>query len=121
LGRSSPPRRSAGSDGGRSAVPRGASYRGLSLPPGVGHLTCRPMSWARSLPGPVRRGVSRLVHAAWEVAGELGAIGPDDPRGRRFGAIGRGTCLLFPQGAIYNEHHIQIGEGTMVGPNTCLT
>jgi acetyltransferase-like isoleucine patch superfamily enzyme len=69
----------------------------------------------------VRRAVSRLVHSAWGVAGELGAIGPHDRLGRRFGAMGEGTCLLFPQGAIYNEHKIRIGEGTLVGPNTCLT
>src|SRR5277367_1374490 len=87
----------------------------------VTHLPWRFMSWARSLPGPLRRTAARLVHAAWEAAGELGAIGPDDPRGRRFGAMGRGACLLFPQGAIYNEHHIHVGEGTMIGPNTCLT
>jgi phosphoserine phosphatase len=35
--------------------------------------------------------------------------------------MGPGACLLFPQGAIYNEHHIHIGAGTMVGPNACLT
>jgi acetyltransferase-like isoleucine patch superfamily enzyme len=79
------------------------------------------MSWARSLPGPLRRGVARLVHGAWGIAGELGAIGPDDPRGQRFGKMGRGACLLFPQGAIYNEHHIHIGAETLVGPNTCIT
>jgi serine acetyltransferase len=62
-----------------------------------------------------------LVHGAWDVAGQLGAIGPDDPRGRRFGRMGPGACLLFPQGAIYNEHLIHIGAATMVGPNTCIT
>ena len=77
--------------------------------------------WARSLPGPVRRGLARLIHRAWDVAGKYGAIGPDDPLGRRFGAMGRGVCLLFPQGAIYNEHHVQIGSETLVGPNTCIT
>jgi serine acetyltransferase len=79
------------------------------------------MSWARSLPGPLRRAAAYLVHAAWDIAGELGAVGPDDPRGRRFGAMGRGACLLFPQGATYNEHYIHVGEGTMIGPNTCLS
>jgi len=79
------------------------------------------MTWALSLPGPLRRVVARLIHATWETAGVLGAIGPDDPRGRRFGAMGRGACLLFPQGAIYNEHLIRVGEGTMVGPNTSIT
>ncbi|HVA09090.1 MAG TPA: DapH/DapD/GlmU-related protein [Acidimicrobiales bacterium] len=79
------------------------------------------MTWVRSLPGPLRWAAARLVHGAWDAAAQLGAIGPDDPLGRRFGAMGKGACLLFPQGAIYNEHHIHIGEGTMVGPNACIT
>ena len=79
------------------------------------------MSWARKLPGPLRRSIANLVHGAWNLAGELGAIGPHDPRGRRFGAMGEGACLLFPQGAIYNEHYIRIGAGTLVGPNACIT
>jgi acetyltransferase-like isoleucine patch superfamily enzyme len=79
------------------------------------------VSRARSLPAPLRRALARLIHRAWDVAGELGAIGPDDPQGLRFGRMGRGACLLFPQGAIYNEHHIHIGAETMVGPNTCIT
>jgi serine acetyltransferase len=79
------------------------------------------MTRALSLPGPLRRAVARLIHATWDTAGALGAIGPDDPRGRRFGAMGRGACLLFPQGAIYNEHLIWVGEGTLVGPNTSIT
>jgi acetyltransferase-like isoleucine patch superfamily enzyme len=73
------------------------------------------------LPAPARRGAAELVHWAWGKAAQLGAIGPNDRRGRRFGAMGRGTCLLFPQGSIYNEHYIRIGEGTMVGPGTALT
>jgi len=79
------------------------------------------MTWSDPLRGLMRRGGSHLIHAAWGAAGKLGAIGPDDRRGRRFGHMGQGACLLFPQGAIYNEHHIHIGAGTLVGPNTCLT
>jgi len=79
------------------------------------------MTWARSLPRPLRRAATWLVHATWNTAGELGAIGPDDARGRRFGAMGRGACLLFPQGAIYNERYIHVGAGTIVGPFACLT
>src|SRR5580698_2756886 len=79
------------------------------------------MTWARSLPPPLRRAATWLVHAAWNTAGELGAIGPDDPRGQRFGAMGAGACLLFPQGAIYNERYIHIGAGTLVGANTSIT
>jgi acetyltransferase-like isoleucine patch superfamily enzyme len=79
------------------------------------------VSWARSLPGPLRRPLSHLVHAAWEGAVELGAIGPDDPRGRRFGHLGPGACLIFPQGSIYNEHVIHIGAQTIVGPDASIT
>ena len=79
------------------------------------------VSWARSLPAPLRRPLSRLVHAAWEGAADLGAIGPDDPRGRRFGRMGAGACLLFPQGAIYNEHLIHIGAETIVGPGVSIS
>jgi len=48
-------------------------------------------------------------------------VGPDDDLGRRFGRFGRGSALLFPQGVIYNEAYLRIGEGTLVGPNVCLT
>jgi acetyltransferase-like isoleucine patch superfamily enzyme len=61
------------------------------------------------------------VRAAWDVVGDLGAVGPDDERGRRFGAMGRGACLLFPPGAVYNEHLIHIGAETIVGPGVSLS
>ena len=70
---------------------------------------------------PVRRLAARAVQWGWTWAGQVGAIGPDDPEGRRFGAFGRGSVLTFPQGATYNEQYIRIGEGTMVGPARCLT
>ena len=56
------------------------------------------VSWARSLPGPLRRPLSRLVHAAWDGAADLGAIGPDDPRGRRFGRMGPRRLPAVPPG-----------------------
>ena len=79
------------------------------------------MPWVRSLPRPVRRVAARVLHGARSAAAELGAVGPDDPLGRRFGRFGTGSVLIFPQGTIYNERYIRIGEGTMVGPYTCLT
>ena len=61
------------------------------------------------------------MHAAWEGACELGAIGPDDGRGRRFGHLGPGACLMFPHGAVYNEHLIHIGADTIVGPEVSIS
>ena len=52
---------------------------------------------------------------------ELAVVGPEDDLARRFGHFGRGTALLAPQGAIYNEHAIEIGEDSLIGPNVCLT
>jgi acetyltransferase-like isoleucine patch superfamily enzyme len=52
---------------------------------------------------------------------QLGAIGPDDRRGRRFGAFGEGSIIAFPPAAIYNERWIRIGSHTMIGPNVALT
>jgi serine acetyltransferase len=79
------------------------------------------MTWARSLPPPLRRAASASVHWLRDWVADVGVIGPDDARGRRFGSFGRGSMLVYPQGTIYNEQYIQIGEGTMVGPNACLT
>ncbi len=95
---------------------RGTRDEGVA---GTTYHSC--VSWARSLPAPLRRPLSRLVHAAWEGAADLGAIGPGDPRGQRFGRMGAGACLLFPQGAIYNEHLIHIGAETIVGPYASIS
>lgn len=79
------------------------------------------MHWARSLPRPVRRAAGSALHWAREAAAELGAVGPDDPWGRRFGHFGTGSLLAFPQGTVYNERFIHVGAHTMVGPSVCLT
>ena len=64
---------------------------------------------------------NRAVHAGWEWLERSGAIGPDSPRARRFGAIGRGSCLAFPPGAQFGERWIRIGEDTLVGPYVSLS
>ena len=50
-----------------------------------------------------------------------GATGPDDALARRFGAFGRGSCLVYPPGTIFGERWIHLGEDTLVGPNVCLS
>jgi len=75
----------------------------------------------RSLPGPLRRFLGRIQTWKRAAAADLGVVGPKDPLARRFGAFGEGSALLYPQGVIYNERYLQIGEGTMVGPNTAIT
>ena len=58
---------------------------------------------------------------AWESAVELGAIGPDTRRGKRFGALGADSVICFPTNTIFNEQYIQIGAGTMFGPQATLS
>ena len=52
---------------------------------------------------------------------EVAIIGPDDHYARSFGYFGRGAALMAPQGVIYNERYLSIGDETLVGPNVCLT
>jgi acetyltransferase-like isoleucine patch superfamily enzyme len=69
----------------------------------------------------LREAVGEGLRRSWEWAALAGAVGPHDPRGRRFEGFGEGSLLAFPQGAVYNERYIRIGAGTMIGPNVCLT
>jgi acetyltransferase-like isoleucine patch superfamily enzyme len=74
----------------------------------------------RALTG-VKRASGELVHRGWELAIELGAIGPDTRRGRRFGAFGTNSVICFPPNTIFNEQYIHIGAGTMFGPHATLS
>ncbi len=74
-----------------------------------------------SIIGPLRRRFGALVRRSSRWARLAASIGPDDPEARQFGAFGRGSCLVFPQGTILNADRIQIGEGTIVGPYASLT
>ncbi len=64
---------------------------------------------------------SDAVHWSREWVADVGAIGPDDRRGRRFAAMGPNSCLVYPQGTIYNERSIEIGRETILGPYCTLT
>ncbi|WP_154723436.1 acyltransferase [Ilumatobacter coccineus] len=76
----------------------------------------------------IRRGLTGLkraagegVHRAWDLAVELGAIGPDTRRGKRFGRFGRNSVICFPPNTLFNEQYIHIGEGTLFGPQITLS
>ncbi len=79
------------------------------------------MTCGRSLPAPLRRALSAGIQWGTEWLADAGAIGPDDRRGRRFGALGHNSCLAFPQGALFNERYVRIGEATVVGPHASIT
>jgi acetyltransferase-like isoleucine patch superfamily enzyme len=70
----------------------------------------------------VLRGLrSELLHRTWSAVLRYGAIGPDTPRGRRFGAFGPGSIICFPPTALMNEHYIHIGARTQIGPGVTLS
>jgi len=79
-----------------------------------------PNAWDRAR-GALKRAGGEVVHWAWDGVVELGAIGPDSRRGRRFGAFGAGSVICFPTTALVNERYIRIGAGTMIGPNVSLS
>ncbi len=69
----------------------------------------------------IKRASGELVHQARDLVVELGAIGPDTRRGRRFGAMGRNSVIVFPPNTLFNEQYIHIGEGTLFGPQITLS
>ena len=48
-------------------------------------------------------------------------MGTSDPYAREFFHFGERAALLAPQGVIYNERYLSIGDGALIGPNVCLT
>ncbi len=73
------------------------------------------------LAGAAKRQVGELIHRARDLAVHWAAIGPDTPRGRRFGSFGAGSVICFPHTTIMNERYIHIGNGTMIGPDVALS
>jgi acetyltransferase-like isoleucine patch superfamily enzyme len=71
--------------------------------------------------GAAKRAAGELVHRGWELVVEVGAIGPDTRRGRRFGAFGRHSVICFPPNTLFNERYIHIGSETMIGPGVTLS
>ena len=79
-----------------------------------------PSRWDR-VRGTLKRAAGEAVRWGWDGVVELGAIGPDSRAGRRFGRLGAGSIICFPTNTIFNEQFIQIGEGTMIGPQVTLS
>ena len=77
-------------------------------------------AWRRAVTG-IKRAAGDGVHRGWELAIELGAIGPDTRRGKRFGRFGRNSVICFPPNTLFNEQYIHIGEGTLFGPQVTLS
>ncbi|MGW7139198.1 acyltransferase [Streptomyces xanthophaeus] len=68
-----------------------------------------------------RRLANRAVHAGWRWMQQAGAVTAQTPGRLRFGAIGYGTRLAFPQGTVFGEPWIRLGDYCIIGEQVTLT
>lgn len=65
--------------------------------------------------------MSRAVHRVWAWVQETGAVTAQHPGRLRFGRIGTGTRLAFPQGTVFGEPWIELGDHCIIGEQVTLT
>lgn len=68
-----------------------------------------------------RRFVGSQIRRWRRYANEVATVGPADAYASRFHYFGRNAALMAPQGVVYNERYLSIGDETLIGPNVCLT
>ena len=68
-----------------------------------------------------RRWLGERVRAARRYVNDVSAVSPTDDYARQFFYFGAGAGLMAPQGVIYNERYLSIGDETLVGPHVCVT
>ncbi|AXG82310.1 acyltransferase [Streptomyces paludis] len=71
-------------------------------------------TWRRSL-------ASRAVQRGWRWVQETGAVSAERPGRLRFRRIGTGTRLAFPQGTVFGEPWIELGDHCVIGEQVTLT
>ncbi|MGQ4512824.1 DapH/DapD/GlmU-related protein [Streptomyces sp. DW26H14] len=68
-----------------------------------------------------RRAATRVVHLGWRWVQDAGAVTAAHPGRLRFRRIGEGTRLAFPQGTVFGEPWIELGDYCVVGEQVTLT
>src|SRR4051812_17132329 len=68
-----------------------------------------------------RAAVTRAVHGGWRWVQNAGAVTAERSGTHRFGRIGTGTRLAFPQGTIFGEPWIHLGDYCIIGEQVTLT
>ncbi|RSS80365.1 DapH/DapD/GlmU-related protein [Streptomyces sp. WAC06614] len=74
-----------------------------------------------SLGGLRRRLASRAAHAGWRWMQQAGSVTAQTPGRLRFAEIGHGTRLAFPQGTVFGEQWIRLGECCIIAEQVTLT
>ncbi|WP_077969440.1 acyltransferase [Streptomyces tsukubensis] len=68
-----------------------------------------------------RRLAHRAVHAGLRWVREAGAVTAEHPGRLRFGSLGAATRLAFPQGTVFGEPWIHLGEHCVIAEQVTLT
>ena len=67
------------------------------------------------------RALQATLVSAHDAVVRAASIGPGTKHADRFRAFGDGSMIRFPQVALMNEGHIEIGSNTMIGQNVTLS
>lgn len=68
-----------------------------------------------------RTACADLALLGWERLTRSATIGPRSRRAARFAAFGEGSAICFPPAALFGEHAIRIGAGTLIGQGVALS
>jgi acetyltransferase-like isoleucine patch superfamily enzyme len=69
----------------------------------------------------LHRALQATLVSAHAAVVRAASIGPGTKQADRFRAFGDGSMIRFPQVALMNEGHIEIGANTMIGQNVTLS
>lgn len=93
----------------------------VSSPDRAGPATVPAVFQPSELSPRVRNLAAGLIQRVWGWVSAVGAVSPDDERGRRFGAMGPRSMIAFPPGSVFGERWIHIGADTLIGPEVSLS
>ncbi|MER5888435.1 acyltransferase [Streptomyces sp. NPDC001941] len=68
-----------------------------------------------------RRALARAVQGGWQWIQNTGSVTADHPGRLAFRRIGTGTRLAFPQGTVFGEQWIEIGDHCIIAEQVTLT
>jgi acetyltransferase-like isoleucine patch superfamily enzyme len=74
-----------------------------------------------SLRLPLRRFAGERIRRWRRYVNELAIIGPLDGPAKAFHYFGEGAAIMAPQGTMYNERYLSIGDGALIGPNVTIS
>lgn len=68
-----------------------------------------------------RRAASRVVQWVWRAIQNAGQVSPGTVEADKFREFGFGSVMTFPQGSVFNQHWIAIGEDTLIAEQVTMS